>query len=133
MIKYLSFFIFALLTLVIHKLSIIEENGLNNGGVIYWPFPSLSFIWEIWTYFKPLSDGRSDGVHLAVAISSHLENFEQRAAIRATWKKLKSPNTAFYFVIPDQPCPIGIDPYIQVCCFPVSGTAAPLSIHKFEF
>ena len=47
-----------------------------------------------------------ESAKLVVAVVSRLEQFERRSAIRKTWKKLKNPETGFFFVMPELPCPI---------------------------
>ena len=48
----------------------------------------------------------TESAKLVVAVMSRLDHFDERSAIRKTWKKLKNAETSFYFVMPELPCPI---------------------------
>merc|ERR1711935_828626 len=81
-------------------LCMTEVDGIR--AIFQWPSVS-AFI----AYLNPLSiQEKHSAAKLVVAVLSRLEHFERRKVIRSTWKKLKNPDTSFFFVMPEQPCPI---------------------------
>ena len=65
----------------------------------------------------------TESAKLVVAVMSRLDHFDERSAIRKTWKKLKNAETSFYFVMPELPCPIDPEWRVKVRKF---ATFAPL-------
>ena len=101
MIKLIIFTAIASLAVLAQWLCMNEVNGIR--AIYQWP-SVRAFL----AFMNPLASlmAAEESVKLVVAVVSRLEHFEQRAMIRNTWKKLKSPETAFFFVMPEHPCPI---------------------------
>lgn len=104
MIKYILFAIFGMFAMIAQWLCMNEVNGLR--AIYQWPS-----ITAFLAFMNPLSafmGSDVQGAKLAIAVVSRLEHFERRNAIRNTWKRLvRSADMAFYFVMPEHPCPIG--------------------------
>ena len=101
MIKLIIFTAIASLAVLAQWLCMNEVHGIR--AIYQWP-SVRAFL----AFMNPLASlmAAEESVKLVVAVVSRLEHFEQRAMIRNTWKKLKSPETAFFFVMPEHPCPI---------------------------
>ena len=81
-------------------LCMTEVDGIR--AIYNWPSVT-AFI----AFMNPLkSQEEIMTAQLVVAVVSRMEQFDRRNAIRNTWKKLKTPDTSFFFVMPEQPCPI---------------------------
>ena len=80
-------------------LCMTEVDGIR--AIYQWPTVS-AFI----SFMNPLSTSKDGTAHLVVAVVSRMEHFERRKIIRNTWKKLKTSDTSFFFVMPEQPCHI---------------------------
>jgi hypothetical protein len=100
MLKEIVFIIFGICLMIAQWLCMTEVDGIR--AIFQWPSVS-AFI----AYLNPLSiKEEHSAAKLVVAVLSRLEHFERRRVIRSTWKKLKNPDTSFFFVMPEQPCPI---------------------------
>ena len=101
MIKLIVFTALASLAVLAQWLCMNEVHGLR--AIYQWP-SVRAFL----AFMNPLAAlmGTEESVKLVVAVVSRLENFERRSMIRSTWKKLKSGDTSFFFVMPEHPCPI---------------------------
>ena len=62
---------------------------------------------------------------------SRLDHFDERSAIRKTWKKLKNAETSFYFVMPELPCPIDPEWRVKVRKFETASLMGknPANVH----
>ena len=100
MIKYIIFAIIGIFAIFAQWLCMTEINGIR--AIFQWPSVA-AFL----AYMNPFFD-KAQTAKVAIAVVSRLENFEQRLAIRQTWKRLvNTEETGFYFVMPEHPCPIG--------------------------
>ena len=81
-------------------LCMTEVDGIR--AIFHWPSVT-AFI----AFMNPLKTKEDImTAQLVVAVVSRMEQFDRRNTIRNTWKKLKTSDTSFFFVMPEQPCPI---------------------------